>query len=98
MSVEQAKSFIEKLDSDKAFLKEVAGAGSDEARLELAKAAGFGFTAEELASAIGETAGEELSEDQLEGVAGGYLKIGDIAGESFKFKKLFGKYTEVEWT
>ena len=94
MSVEQAKAFIEKLDSDKTFLREVAGAGSDEARLELAIAAGFDFTAEELADAIGESGGEELSDDELEAVAGGdkgWPKI-DF------FKDLQKKYTEVEWT
>ena len=96
MSVEQAKAFMEKLDSDKTFLTQVAGAGSDESRLELAQEAGFNFTTEELASAMGESASEELSEDELEGVAGGYLKIGDIAGESFKW--LSRGYTEVEWT
>jgi len=98
MSVEQAKAFIEKLDSDKTFLSQVAGAGSDEARLELAKAAGFEFTAEELAGAIGESGGEELSDDELEAVAGGavFAKYDGIDGEIFK--KLTRKYTEVEWT
>jgi predicted ribosomally synthesized peptide with nif11-like leader len=94
MSVEQAKAFIEKLDSDKAFLTQVAGAGSDEARLELAKAAGFEFTAEELAGVIDQFTDEELSEDELDAVAGGrgYLK-GEIIP-----KKLSSKFTEVEWT
>ena len=94
MSVEQAKAFIEKLDSDKTFLSQVAGAGSDEARLELAKAAGFEFTAEELAGAIGESGGEELSDDELEAVAGGYEGWPKIE----PFKDLQKKYTEVEWT
>ena len=98
MSVEQAKAFVEKLDSDKTFLTQVAGADSDESRLELAQKAGFEFTTEELASAMGESASDELSEDELETVAGGagYLKIGDIKGESFKW--LSRGYTEVEWT
>ena len=100
MSVEQAKAFMGKLDSDKTFLTQVAEAGSDEARLELAQKAGFEFTTEELASAMEESASEELSEDELESVAGGagYLKIGDIKGESLIFQRLSKGYTEVEWT
>ena len=100
MSVEQAKAFMEKLDSNKSFLKEIAGAGSDEDRLQLAQKAGFEFTTGELASAMEESASEELSEDELETVAGGagYLKIGDIKGESRIFNKLSLGYTEVEWT
>ena len=93
MSVEQAKAFIEKLDNDKTFLTQVAGAGSDEDRLQMAQEAGFEFTAKELASAMGESTDDELSDDELEGVAGGYLKI-----TMENFKKLSSKYTEVEWT
>jgi predicted ribosomally synthesized peptide with nif11-like leader len=93
MSIEQAKAFIEKLDNDKTFLKEVAGAGSDETRMELAKTAGFDFSAEEFASAMAEATGAELSDEELDSVAGGYLKI-----TMTNFKNLSRKYTEVEWT
>ena len=95
MSVEQAKAFMEKLDSDKTFLTQIARANSDEARLQLAQEAGFDFTAEEFASAMELPGNDELSDDELEAVAGGYLKIGDIAGESFK---MLSKKWKIEWT
>ena len=98
MSVENAKSFIEKLNSDETFLKQIAGAGSDEARLKVAQEAGFEFSTEELTSAIDQFSSEELSEEELEVVAGGaaYIKFDGVDGEIFK--KLSKKYTEVEWT
>ena len=99
MSVEQANAFIEKLDTDKTFLTQVAGAGSDEARLELAQKAGFEFTTEEFATAMGESASDELSEDDLESVAGGFT-VESKGGWGFtsSWKVLSSKYTEVEWT
>ena len=98
MSVEQAKAFIEKMNSDETFLTQVAGADSNEARFQLAKASGFDFTVEELAVAADDDSSEELTEEELESVAGGgaYIKFDGIDGEIFK--KLSKKYTEVEWT
>ena len=99
MSIENAKSFIEKLNSDETFLKQIAGAGSDEARLEVAQEAGFEFSTEELTSVIDQFTSEELSEEELDVVAGGttvFAKYDGIDGEIFK--KLSKKYTEVEWT
>ena len=90
MSAEQAKSFIEKLDSDKTLLSQIAGADSDKARLELAKEAGFDFTAEELAGAISDSGGDELSDDELESVAGG------VISGVFKFAKNKWKVEEGE--
>ena len=100
MSVEQAKAFIEKLDSDKTLLTQVAGAASDETRLELARAAGFEFATEDLADAIGESDREELSDDDLEAVAGGGLEYdNNHTGPKLSFfRDLQKKYTEVEWT
>ncbi len=94
MSVEQAKAFIEKLNSDETFRSQIAGAGSDEARLQTAKEAGFEFSTEELTSVIDQFTGEELSEEELDAVAGGaiYMKVKGL------FDKLSSKYTEVEWT
>lgn len=92
MSVEQAKAFIEKLDNDKAFRSRVAKAESDEARLELAKAAGFDFTAEDLAAAIDEFSSEELSEEDLEAVAGGSKVYPKVEITMSPFKKLSSKW------
>ena len=98
MSVENAKSFVKKLNSDESFLNQIAGAGSDEARLQIAGEAGFEFSAEELAGVVDQLTSEELSEEELDTVAGGaaYIKFDGVDGESFK--KLSNKYTEVEWT
>jgi predicted ribosomally synthesized peptide with nif11-like leader len=71
MSVEQAKAFIEKLGSDENLLNQVYSAGNDDARMQLAKAAGFDFSADEFNSVIDQLGGEELSEDELDRVAGG---------------------------
>ena len=103
MSVESVNAFIEKLNSDESFLNQIAGAGSDEARLQLAKEAGFEFSTEELTDVIDHFASEELSEEELEAVAGGWSTSGDADDrptEEFSglFKKLSKKYTEVEWT
>ena len=103
MSVENVKAFLEKLNSDETFLNQIAGASSDEARLELAKANGFNFTVEELAVVADDDGSEELTEEELESVAGGWSTSGDADDrptEEFSglFKKLSKKYTEVEWT
>ena len=86
MSVEQAKAFIEKLNSDEIFLNQIAGAGSDEARLQMAKEAGFEFSTEELTSVIDQFTSEELSEEELDAVAGGLRFEYKIPGFSSKWK------------
>ncbi len=47
MSVENVKAFIEKLNSDETFRNRMTEASNDEARLQMAQEAGYGFTAEE---------------------------------------------------
>lgn len=92
MSVEQAKSFIEKLNSDEAFRNQVAAASDNEARLSIAREAGYDFLLEDLQQSIPAQADGELSDDQLESVAGGLLQFEIQVGTSFSKggKKLVG--------
>jgi predicted ribosomally synthesized peptide with nif11-like leader len=88
MTVEQARAFIEKLNSDENLLKQVNDAANNAARLELAKSAGFNFSADEMNSVISKLASEELTEDELDAVAGGgvFGKLDIIGDFSRKWK------------
>ena len=65
MSEEQLKAFIAKVQADKSLQEQLNAEGADAA--EIAKAAGFSITTEDL-----EAHRENLSEEELEGVAGGF--------------------------
>lgn len=75
MSVENAKAFIEKLKSDETLRDQIAQAGSDEERLQMATEAGFEFTVEEYNQMVNARGDEELSDEDLESVAGGGMQI-----------------------
>lgn len=66
MSIESAKAFIEKVKTDAEFAKKVKECKDAEARKSFAQAAGFDFTKAEI-----EQVGSELSDEQLDAVAGG---------------------------
>ncbi len=66
MSEEQLKAFLEKVKSDTNLQEKLKEAGSPEAAIEIAKEAGFSITAEDIQSAT-----VELSDEELEGAAGG---------------------------
>jgi predicted ribosomally synthesized peptide with nif11-like leader len=66
MSIESAKSFIERMKTDEAFAKKVTACKDAEERSAFVQEEGFDFTASELREA-----GTVLSDDDLEGVAGG---------------------------
>ena len=53
MSEEQLNAFIEKVKSDTELQEKLKAAASPEAAIEIAKAAGFSITAEDIQSAIG---------------------------------------------
>ena len=65
MSVQSAKSFIEKVKTDEGFAKKLKECKDEEARMVFAKASGFNFTVEEIRSE------GELSDNDLDAVAGG---------------------------
>ena len=69
MSVESAKNFLKKFAKDDDFRAQLEKAADLEARQVITKAAGFDFTKAELHECVG--ASSELSDDDLENVAGG---------------------------
>ena len=66
MSEEQLKAFLEKVKADTSLQEKLNGAVDSDAVVEIAKAAGFSITAEDIQSAP-----VELSDVELEGAAGG---------------------------
>ena len=69
MSEEQLKAFIEKLKENSDLQQKLKGAADADAFAAIAKEAGFAVTAEDVQSM--QTAKTELSDDDLERVAGG---------------------------
>ena len=63
MSEEQLKAFLEKVNADTSLQEQLKAAASPEAAIEIAKAAGFAITAEDIQSSV--------SDEELEGAAGG---------------------------
>jgi predicted ribosomally synthesized peptide with nif11-like leader len=66
MSIKSARVFVEKMKSDAGFYKKAVSFKTKEERREWAKIQGYDFTKEEL-----EQASSELSDEELELVAGG---------------------------
>ena len=69
MSEEQLNAFLEKVKADTSLQEKFKKAASPEAAIEIAKAAGFSITSADIQSMQSATA--ELSDEELEGVAGG---------------------------
>ena len=70
MSEEQLKSFLEKVKADTSLQEKLKAAADADAALAIAKEAGFAITAEDIQSMQSATA-TDLSDEELEGVAGG---------------------------
>ena len=66
MSIESAKSFLERVKNDEDFRKELEVQASAEERMKFAKAQGFDFKKEEI-----KLVQDELSSEELDNVAGG---------------------------
>ena len=78
MSEEQLKAFLEKVKADTSLEEKLKAAASPEAAVEIAKDAGFSITAEDIQS---QSATAELSDEELEGAAGGgSLWVGTVTG------------------
>ena len=73
MSEEQLKAFLDKVKADTSLQEKLDAAASPEAAMEIAKAAGFAITAEDIQSMQSATA--ELSDKELEGAAGGMYDL-----------------------
>ena len=69
MSEEQLKAFLEKVKADTTLQEKLKAAAFPEAAMEIAKAAGFVITSEDIQSMQSEPV--ELSDEELEGAAGG---------------------------
>ena len=69
MSEEQLKAFLEKVKADTSLQEKLKSAASPEAAMEIAKAAGFAITVEDIQSM--QSAPVELSDEEMEGAAGG---------------------------
>ena len=72
MSEEQLKAFLEKVKADTELQEKLNGAADADALVEIAKEAGFSITAEDIQSM--QSATVELSDEELEGAAGGATK------------------------
>ncbi len=70
MSVDSAKAFLKRFAKDEDFRKSLENASSDEERRNIVKEAGFQFTKDDL-KALTKEVKSELSEEELEKVAGG---------------------------
>ena len=66
MSIESAKNFIDRMKTDEEFAKKVNESKDADARMEFVKTAGFDFIPAEIREAK-----EELSDEELDAVAGG---------------------------
>ena len=67
MSEEQLKAFLEKVKADTSLQEKLKAASDSDAVLAIAKEAGFSISADDLTKAQ-----SELSEEELEGMAGGF--------------------------
>ena len=68
MSEEQLKAFLEKVKDDTSLQEKLKAAADADAVAAIAKEAGFSISADDLAKAQ-----SELSDEELEGVAGGWF-------------------------
>ena len=66
MSEEQLKAFLEKVQTDTSLQEKLKAAANADAVVSIAKEAGFSISADDLKKAQ-----SEISEEELEGVAGG---------------------------
>ena len=77
MSEEQLKAFLEKVKGDTSLQEKLKAATSAEATVEIAKDAGFSITAEDIQ--LMQLATVEVSDDELEGAAGGRRRTGKLS-------------------
>ncbi len=85
MPAESATAFLELLKSDPELARRLAGAGSEDEAWEIIKAAGdFNFSHAEWFEALKTAHGHELSDDELDQVAGG-ADVNRFITRSIKF-------------
>ena len=72
MSIEQAQAFFEKVRNDEDLAKRLSEAQDNESKLEIARQEGFEFGLEEAKKAK-----SQISDDELDNVAGGHARRDD---------------------
>ena len=75
MSHEQLKAFLEKVKADTSLQEKLKAAADNDAVAAIAKEEGFGISADDLKNAQ-----SEISEEELEGVAGGMYTLRELYG------------------
>jgi predicted ribosomally synthesized peptide with nif11-like leader len=81
MSQEQAMAFIQRVNQDEPLRSKIGGLSNNlNALLTLAAETGYAFTAVEWNAAAQQAQGEQLSESELDGVAGGAGATGQTTG------------------
>ena len=73
MSEEQLKAFLEAVKADAGVQEQLKAAGDADAVVAIAKAAGFVISADDLKKAQAEVQMRSLNDEELEGVAGGFV-------------------------
>ena len=73
MSEEAAHALVERVNTDEDFRNALMAADGAETRLRMAQDAGFDITADDLADMRRQAGFDELSEDDLQRIAGGQL-------------------------
>ena len=76
MSAEQLKAFLTKVKGDSNHQEKLKAAADSDAVVSIAKESGFSISADDLKNAQV----TELSDEELEGAAGGYLSAGGTVG------------------
>ena len=71
MSVQDAKDFVAKVKGDKSLADSLESAADDDARRAIAAGTGFNFTKSEMSEALSAGGSKQLSDDDLDTVAGG---------------------------
>jgi predicted ribosomally synthesized peptide with nif11-like leader len=79
MSVESAKKFVERMASDAEFRAQVELATDPVAKKKLVQSAGYDFDMADIAAVLPQSFGGELSDAELEGVAGGGATNGQVS-------------------
>jgi predicted ribosomally synthesized peptide with nif11-like leader len=83
MSTADAEAFLQRLENDEQFARQMEEAGGDgTAARQLAAEEGFHFTTDEMLTALSNTYGVELTIEQLEQVAAGNDAVADLIGSA----------------
>ncbi len=88
MSEEQLKAFLEKVQGDTSLQEKLKAAADADAVAAIAKEAGFSISADDLTKVQ-----SELSDEELEGVAGGCGCYSGVAGPPTHYTKPVGLWT-----